>query len=111
MIETTVLNYLEDALPVHSYMERPEDPEASFVVVSKAGSSVTNRISKANITIQSYATTLAEAAALNELVKAAMDEMVVLDSISKVELNSDYDYTDTSMKAYRYQAVYVITHY
>ena len=111
MIETTVLNYLGTSLAVPCYMEMPEDPSGSFVVIEKTGSSVTNRITKATFAIQSYAPSLAEAADLNELVKEAMDAMVELNIISKTELNSDYNYTDTAMKAYRYQAVYVITHY
>lgn len=111
MIETVVLNYLNSALTPPCYMEMPEDPSGSFVIIDKTGSSVTNRIQKATFAIQSYADTLYDAASLNEDVKAAMDEMVELDAVSKVELNSDYNYTDTDLKAYRYQAVFVITHY
>lgn len=111
MIEATVLNYLSEALPVPCWMEMPENPAGSFVVIEKTGSSVINRITKATFALQSYAPSLAEAASLNELVKEAMDSMTELDSISKSELNSDYNYTDTALKAYRYQAVYVITHY
>lgn len=111
MIETTVLNYLSEALPVPCYMEMPEDPDESFVIIEKTGSSVENRINRANIIVQSYAKRLADAAELNEAVKGAMDGMIELDEIIMVELNSDYNYTDTAMKAYRYQAVFVVTHY
>ena len=111
MIETTVLNYLTSALSVPCYMEMPEDLPASFVVIEKTGTSVTNKIEKATFAIQSYAQSLYGAASLNELVKAAMDAIIELDSVSRSELNSDYNYTDTALKAYRYQAVYVITHY
>ena len=111
MIESVVLNYLNDAITPPCYMEMPEDPSGSFVIIDKTGSSVTNRITKANFAIQSYADTLYDAAALNEQVKAAMESMIELDTISKVELNSDYNYTDTALKAYRYQAVFVLTYY
>lgn len=112
MIEKTVLDYLLVALyPVDCYMEMPEEPSDTFVIIEKTGSSVSNRITKANFAIQSYAPSLAEAATLNELVKVAMEAMIELDSISRVELNSDYNYTDTELKAYRYQAVFVITYY
>jgi hypothetical protein len=92
-------------------MEMPEDPTGQFVIIEKTGSSDTNRITKANFAIQSYADTLYEAAALNERVKEAMDSMLELGTISKVELNSDYNFTDTDLKAYRYQAVFVLTYY
>ena len=48
---------------------------------------------------------------INEEVKAAMDEIIVLPEISRSKLNSDYNFTDTEKKRYRYQAVYDITHY
>ena len=111
MIEKTILDYLSGALSVPCVMEMPEKTPASFVMIEKTGSSVSNRISKATFAIQSYARTLFAAASLNEQVKEAMDMIIELDSISKCELNSDYNYTDTAMKAYRYQAVFVITHY
>ena len=31
--------------------------------------------------------------------------------ISRVQLNSDYNFTDTAQKRYRYQAVYDLTFY
>ena len=112
MIEKTVLDYLLVALyPVACYMEMPEEPSGTFVIIEKTGSSVSNRIAKANFAIQSYAPSLAEAATLNESVKAAMEAMAERNDISRVELNSDYNYTDTELKAYRYQAVFVITYY
>lgn len=111
MIEKTVLDYLASALSVSCFMEMPEELPASFVVIEKVGSSVSNRIHKATFAIQSYAQSLYAAASLNEQVKEAMDMIIELDSISKCELNSDYNYTDTALKAYRYQAVFVITHY
>ena len=40
-----------------------------------------------------------------------MDGLVTLNEIVSVELNSDYNYTDTTTKEYRYQGVYNITHY
>lgn len=111
MIEVTVKDYLEEKLTVPCYMEVPEDPDESYVVIEKTGSSKHNRILKATFAIQSYARTLYEAALLNEEVKEAMDRIIDLDEISKVELNSDYNYTNTAMKANRYQAVFVVTHY
>lgn len=111
MIEKTILDYLNNKLSEPCYMEEP-DGEDTFVLLEKTGSSLSNYVYSATFTIQSYATSLYEAAKLNEKVKAAMltiaDE---LNTISKCSLNSDYDFTDTTKKRYRYQAVFDITHY
>jgi len=111
MIEKTILDYLNNKLSEPCYMEEP-DGEDTFVLLEKTGSSLSNYVYSATFTIQSYATSLYEAAELNEKVKAAMltiaDE---LNTISKCSLNSDYDFTDTTKKRYRYQAVFDITHY
>jgi hypothetical protein len=58
-----------------------------------------------------------QAMVLNDEVKDALlgDSLsyglVEEDDIVSVELNSDYNFTDTETSEYRYQAVYVITHY
>ena len=41
----------------------------------------------------------------------AMEKIVEMDDISKCQLNSDYNYTDTTRKKYRYQAVYDMVHF
>ena len=38
-------------------------------------------------------------------------KIVEMDDISKCQLNSDYNYTDTTRKKYRYQAVYDMVHF
>lgn len=111
MIEKILLDYLGRKLPVPVRMEEEADLPEKYVLVEKTGSSMTNHIRHATVAIQSYAGSLYEAAELNEEVKAAMDEIIVLDEITRSELNSDYNYTDTATKRYRYQAVYDLTHY
>lgn len=111
MIEGVVRGYLEDALDVPCRMEVPSGAPERFVVVEKTGSDTENHICRATIAVQSYGPTLLEAARLNERVKAAMDGLSGLDEICRCRLNSDYNYTDTASKRYRYQAVYDITHY
>jgi hypothetical protein len=54
---------------------------------------------------------LCGAALLNEKVKEKMEKITELDDICKCDLNSDYNYTDTNRKKYRYQAVFDIVHY
>lgn len=111
MIEEVILNHLSSALDVPVYMEMPEDCGGSFVVIEKTGSSSVNRITSATFAIQSYGATLYEAAQLNESVKSAMAAAIERDDIARVALNSDYNYTDTELKAYRYQAVFVVVYY
>ena len=106
MIETTVLDYLTGKLDVPVYMEEPEKPPQSYVVIEKTGSSKENYICSAMLALQSYGETLLQAAELNEQVKVAMDDIVELDLVSRAELNTDYNFTDTQTKRYRYQAVY-----
>lgn len=112
MIESILINYLAEQLEeIEVAAEVPESPANRFVVVEKTGSSETNHIPTATMAVQSYAESLAEAAKLNERVKEAVKGMIALDSISAVYLNSDYNFTDTETKRYRYQAVFVITYW
>lgn len=110
MIEKTVLDYLNQQLTEPCYMEVPENPPATFVVIQKTGSSRSDWVNTANFALQSYADTLANAAKLNEKVKTAMDNIITLADIGGVRLNSDYNNTNTQMKKYRYQAVYVLSY-
>lgn len=106
MIEKTVLDYLNTALSVPAYMEMPETEPERFVLVEKTGGSTEDHIYFATLAIQSYAESMFEAATLNEEVKKAMDNIIVLDAVSRSHLNTDYNFTDTTKKKYRYQAVY-----
>lgn len=111
MIEAVLYEYLKDALYVPVYMEMPKTPPTRFVLLEKTAGGLVNHISSAVLAIQSHAESMYQAAALNETVKAAMLEAVILDDIASVRLNSDYNYTDGTTKDYRYQAVFDITHY
>lgn len=111
MIEITLLNHLQGILSVPVRMEIPKTQPQSFVVLEKTGSGKRNRLCSATFAVQSYAPSMFEAATLNEAVKAAMESAITLDEVTSVALNSDYNYTDTASKKYRYQAVFDIYHY
>lgn len=112
MIEVTILNYLNENLEnITAYMERPTNPPKSYVLIEKTGGGEENHIHHSTIAVKSIAESLFKAALLNEEVKDLMSSAISLDDIAKVELNSDYNFTDTSTKQYRYQAVFDITHY
>ena len=112
MIELSILNYLKTTLnPTTVTAEIRQDMPDSFVYVEKTGSSQNDRLFHATFAVQSYAGSLYEAMVLNEAAKAAMFEAVSLSEVTRVELNSDYNYPDLSTKKPRYQAVFEIIHY
>lgn len=110
MIELIVRRYLAEALSVPVRMEMPEHPPDALVLVEKTGSGEIDHIRRATLAVQSYAPSLAEAARLNEQVKAALRAMPDTENIGSARLNSDYNFTDTAMKRYRYQAVFDFTY-
>lgn len=111
MIEKTVKDYLKKTLSLPVFLEKRPDLPKKYVLIEKVGSGEENYMQSATITIQSFGERLADAAELNERVKKAMKNIIVLDEITKCELNSDYNHTDPREKAYRYQAIFDITHY
>ena len=110
MIAKTLLDYLSASLDVPVVMEAPEQT-TDYVLIDQTGSSRTNHIITTTFAIQSYGRSLDEAMLLNQRVEAAMDGFAELDEITRVELETDYNFTNTATKQYRWQAVYQITHY
>lgn len=111
MIERTVMDYLEESLQTECRTERPEDPPARYILVEKLPSTIREHISISRIALQCYAPTLYEAAELSTRAKIAMLEMISLDDIAAVGLESEYNFTNPVDKQPRYQAVFEITHY
>ena len=111
MIEKTVKDYLQSSLGIPVRLEEADNLGTEYVLIEKTGSSVENHIKRATLAIQSYSMSLYGAAELNERIKEAMGKSIELDDICKCDLNSDYNYTDTTRKKYRYQAVFDIVHY
>lgn len=110
MIAQDLLEYLNDVLETPTYMEQPE-ATANYILLDQTGTSRTNHIITTTIVVQSYGTSLYGAMQLNETVKEAMVGFAALRNVTKVELETDYNFTDTTTKQYRWQAVYQITHY
>ena len=114
MIEKVILDYLyanlSDDQSIFVGFEPPQE-QNGYVLLEKTGSSITNHISTSTFAVQSYGATMYEAMLLNEKVKSVMDGLLSLDQITRVELETDYNFTDTTTKQYRMQAVYDITHY
>ena len=114
MIEVILFDFLSSKMSVPVKTEIPQEPPLKYCLIEKTGGSETNHIKRATVVIQSYAESLYDAANLNETVKEtilAADGLIMLDSIVSVNLSSDYNFTDTTTKKYRYQAVFDIVHY
>lgn len=111
MIELTLKTFLEETLKLPVFFTYPKQAPERFVLIEKLGSSKINHLDDATFAFQSYGKTLYETARLNQRVKQAVEQTITLPHISRVQLNSDYNFTDEEMKDYRYQAVYDIYYY
>lgn len=110
MVEEIVLNFIKSK-KIHAYLETPEEQPEEYVLIQKTGSSRDCAVNGATIAIQSIAPSKFKAACLNEKVIKVMETIIELDDVCRCDLNSDYDYTDTQKKKYRYQAVFNIVYY
>lgn len=111
MVEKTIKDYLQTSLGIPVRLEEEDNLGNEYVLIEKTGSGVEDHIKRATLAIQSYSMSLYGATELNERVKEVMEKCIELDDICRCDLNSDYNYTDTSRKKYRYQAVFDIVHY
>lgn len=111
MIEKIILDYLTEQLEDPVLMEKPSPPPARYYLLQKVGSGLQDTICQAGLVLKSHAPTMFEAAQMNELGKAAMLAADALPEVSKVDLNTDHEDTDTASKGYRYRAMFDITHY
>lgn len=111
MIEVTIRNHLLKLLADPVLYERPDELENRYVLIEKTGSSLNNHLYSSTFAFQSHAESMLEVILLNKEVIMAVNKLIELDLIGSVSLNSDYNYTDTSTKQYRYQAVFDIKHY
>ena len=108
-----LIQYLEDGLydtGVFVGVEAPEQP-FNYVLIDQTGSDTVNHITTTTVAVQSYGASLLDALILSDTVKSLMLNFVTENAISAVRLETDYNFTDTTTKQYRWQAVYQITHY
>ena len=111
MIEKILYDWLSEQLEDPVFMEEPENAPSRFYLLEKTGSSIENHVCTSDFALQSCAPSLFAAASMNQTGISAMMDAAQLDDITHVELNSDYNFTDTARKRHRYQAVLHITHY
>lgn len=113
MIETILLTALASGTSVPAYMEVPENPPDEYLVIERTGSGQRGHEQRtATVAVQSFGQSLLEAAELNEEVMDVMREIQYSEnSIISCELNSAYNFTDSSTKRYRYQAVFDLVYF
>lgn len=110
-IEEYTVQYLAGVLEIPVSGDVPSPMPETFVTVEQTGSGEENRIRAATLAVQSWAGSRAEAAQLNQLVEEAMAAMAAQPDISRAALNTSYNFTDTTRKKPRYQAVFEVVHY
>ena len=91
-----------------------EAPESStdYVLLDQTASRRSNHITTTTVAVQSYGDSYLDAMTLSAEIESAMlNEVVEADEIASIKLQTDYNFTDTATKQYRWQAVYEITHY
>ena len=113
MIEAIVIKYLKKRLPGESITaEVPRGVPERFITVERTGSRQLNTgLFESTVAVQSWELSKYKAAELSALVCDLMREIADYEpSVTKAR-GSDYDFTDTETKRYRYQAVFTLTHY
>ena len=111
MIEIIIKNHLDSKLAEPVSLEKPASSTGNYVVFEKPVAVKNNHLPSAVFVFQSYGKSLYQALELNERVKQAVENLIELDEIRGISLNSDYNFTDTTTKEYRYQAVFDIKYY
>ena len=110
LIEATVIRHLAAALNTADvYAERPDTVPAKYYVIEKTSAGKDNHVSVATVAVQSVSSvSLLEAAQMSKDAEQAMENLISVEDVSAVRLNSAYNYTNPETKEYRYQAVFDI---
>ncbi len=114
-IEAVIIEYLNRSdveLDAPTYGEIPQDPPDEFYIVELTGGPQSNHINQSTIAIKSHAKSRARAADLAyDVDNVMLNSLPELDYVSGAKRNTIANFTDLSKKGYRYQGVYVVTHY
>ena len=113
IIEELIIAYLKESeipgVGTHVYAETPKDEPDEYIIVEKTGGPKEDGITHPTIAVQSLsAESLLRAAEINEAVKELMEDIPDYENVYGCVLNTDYNYTDTETRMYRYQAVFVL---
>lgn len=113
-IEEYIIQYFNDTPGFPKlYAEVPDNmTDGHYYLIEKTSSSTENHVITSKFALQSISTnSLLESIRMNEEIKLFMEQFVAAPRVARVELDSDYNFTDPDRNEYRYQAVFNITHY
>lgn len=111
MIEVRIIRFLKGRLTAPVYAELPEELPDRFVVIDRTGTSMENHIYESTVALQCYGSSMLEAGRLcDEVVELMLYGFPAVRDIGRVALNSAGNTTDTSIKRYRYQAMFDVVH-
>lgn len=113
IIEAAIIKFLQIAdipgIGDNVFAETPVTEPDEYILIEKTGGPVEDGIVHATIAVQSLsAYSLIRAAEINEAMKDAMEYLPDYTTVYGCTLNSDYNFTNTATRMYRYQAVFVV---
>lgn len=113
MIEEIILKYIKSKLNIPAFLVAPSDKPSKYITIRKSASSGDRFIENAMIIFYCISQeSLFEASQINsELKKALYDMPYEVNNVSGVYINSDGNFTDTTTKEYRYQAIYEVIYH
>lgn len=119
MIEETIYKYLNDnasvpwdAMRSPTIGDHMDMATASYGLFEKTASSKTDHVTTSTFAFQSYAPTLLEAAQISAELRELIEALPgVTTEVSRAQLNSEYNFTNTADKQPRYQAVFSLVHF
>lgn len=118
----SIINYLismnlpgiRERVYAETPVDKPDDEPDEYLIVEQTGSGDENHIENKMVVVQTISRDrnngLSKVMAINENVIAAMKKMPEYADVFRCHLNTDYNFTDTSSKKYRWQAVFDITY-
>ncbi len=108
MIETILYDYLTASIEdVPVYPEMPtENMPGTFIVFNIIDRGMVDYIEAVTVELWSYAPSIYEAAALDEVVRGVMLDAVTLDEISASKLGGGRHDNDTTTKQHRYRCYF-----
>lgn len=110
-IEIEIRNYLAgqlDDIPVN--VQKPDGPPDLYVLIEKVGSFRNHGLWTDSFAVQSCGKNILEVMNLNQEIKTVLPGIVELDDFFRCECETDYNFTNTETKEYRYQAVFEIVY-
>ena len=106
IIEKIILDYLTTVLSVPVKVETPTEDLTEYVVFRLYDRGKENHINSATIEFECYSDSKYNAAVLDEELRVAMENIVVLNEISASKFGGGSDDIDSTLKRYRYRSFF-----